>query len=441
MRKAMAFSLREAINIFQLLLIRGTGMLSFFLVNVLIARNFGPATQGIFQIGLGWVIVAATIGRFGQDQLMLRTAAECKAKNDICKVQRNLVASLALSIGALVLITVLTIVFIHWGSINGKSTDGTIFLSIMILAILPTGTLVIITETLRGWQKINLSIAWQGSLPQTALLVALAVIVFTIQNVNQTWVAFLYAMIFLLATVFAMKSWLKISGLKVSMPIRSELIQVSRSGFHFWLYGVLIYLVAWVDILILGYLDGPETVGRYAAVVRTGAILSAIAQICSTGSVARLAMLYAKGDFFAFTLIARSYFLVFAAASLPIAIILWIFPKEIMHIWGPQFVQSAPLLVIYGLFQLYQFVIGMSGSLVAVIGLEKKIAAIQAFNLVLKFGMIYIGHSLAGITGVVWASALSLFISNNVLLYVFFVKMREHGVQPLNFVFGVKPHD
>lgn len=435
----MAFSLREATNIFQLLLIRGTGMLSLFLVNVLMARVFGPTTQGVFQIGLGLVIVAATVGRFGQDQLMLRTAAECKAANDSGKVQRNLIASLALSFGALFLITLMTILFFQRDGVSQISAEGKTFLSIMVLSILPTGVLMIITETLRGWQKINLSIAWQGSFPQTAFLVALAVVVFTIQNLDQTWIAMLYAIVFILAAVFAMQSWLKISELKVSMPLWSELIQVLRSGFHFWLYGVLIYLVAWVDILILGYLDSPETVGHYAAVVRTGAILSAIAQICSTGSVAKLAMLYAQGDFIAFTLIARSYFLVFAFAAIPIAIVIWIFSKEIMYIWGPQFVQSSPLLVIYGLFQLYQFVIGMSGSLVAVIGLEKKIAAIQAFNLALKFAMIYIGYQLAGITGVVWASALSLFVSNNVLLYVFFVKMREHGIQPLNFVFGFKP--
>jgi O-antigen/teichoic acid export membrane protein len=424
----MTFSLREAANIIQLLLIRGTGMLSLFLVNVLIARNFGPATQGLFQIGLGWVIVISTIGRFGQDQLMLRTAAECKAEGNVDKVQRHLVASLVLSTGALVGATILAIGLLQSGLVQQVKSQSSAFISVMALAILPTGILMIITETLRGWQKINLAITWQGSIPQTILLVVLAFLVFLNQGLNQISVAATYPIVFALAACFAMQSWLSISELKLSRPFRLELRTVFLGGVHFWVYAILTALTAWIDMLILGLLDTPETVGRYAAIVRTGAVLGTAVQIISTGAVARLALLYADEKYIEFVKLFRTYFLFFAMGALLLAPVLILYPMKIMSMWGATSSSDYRLFMVYGAFQIVNFAFCLFGFVAIVMGLELEMATIQFGLFVFKIVSISLGDIFYGIEGAILASGLSLLFTNVLFVWAFLRLLAEKKI-------------
>jgi O-antigen/teichoic acid export membrane protein len=420
----MAFSLREAINIFQLLLIRGTGMLSLFLVNVIVARNFGPATQGLFQIGLGWVIVIATVSRFGQDQLMLRTAAEGKARNDIVQVNRHLSASLVLAVVALAVGTATALLFIQLGGFKIDGKNGALFLSIMVLAILPTGVLMIVTEAMRGWQKVSIAIAWQGGVPQTlVMLILLLTVLVNRPNslLNPIWTAVIYTTAFFAACLCACFAWIRIAKIAFGKPSISEISQKLKEGSHFWFYAILTSMIAWVDILLLGLLDSAEAVGHYSTIVRTGAVLGTIVQILSAGAIARLALFYAQADYKNFTSLFRSYFQFFAICAVPLTVIILIYPSQIMSIWGHNFASDDQLFLIYGSFQIINFATCLAGFTVVVIGLERKLVRMQVAMLIFKFGAIVALHNFMGLEGVVWAIGASLLLTN-LLTYRVFVK-------------------
>ena len=63
-------------------LARGTGILSIFAVNVLIAREFNAFDAGIFFLAFGLVAFLCTFGRFGIDMAIVRLIAQEESKGN-----------------------------------------------------------------------------------------------------------------------------------------------------------------------------------------------------------------------------------------------------------------------------------------------------------------------------------------------------------------------
>ena len=425
----------EAIMILQLLAIRGSGILALFLVNVAIARNFGPVILGLFQIGLALVIVGATVGRWGQDQLMLRTAAEAKATEDINYAHVQLKASLALACIFLTLGTTVALALVQAGLIKTQGSQSEAFFLIMMLAILPAGILMIVTEALRGWQKVNLSIAWQGSIPQSIFLVLVGAITLTVSK-NPLWIPVAYVFAYVIAAVFAYFSWVKISRQGTRAPSHTSLIRTFKHGQYFWLYAVLTSVIAWVDVFILSYLGNAEIVGNYSAVVRTGAILGTIVQIASAGAVGRLAVLYAQSDYAQFLRVFRFYFKLFLIGSIPLLLALLAFSDQLMTIWGLEYRDAGTQLMIYGGFQTVNFALCLAGFCAPVIGLERQLIIVQVIALIAKIVLIYVGYESAGIEGALFAAGTSLFIFNLLTVQILLAKLRQNGINGKQLLIG-----
>ena len=424
----MKFSFREIAGIMQLLLIRGTGMVSLFLVNIVIARNFGAATQGLYQIGLGWVIVMSTIFRLGQDQLMLRTAAECKAQNDFDMINRKLNASLVLGLAALVVGTAVALLLIRFNVLKVESGEGREFLSLMVFAILPTGVLMIVTETIRGWQNAMRAMVWQGSVPQTLVMLLLLLAVLITPQITSLFIAGIYVAVFAGSALCAWLTWRHICVCTFDLPRLSDVSVMIDKGWHFWIYSVLNSIISWIDILILGWVATPETVGHYFAVVRTGAVLGHIVQITSAGAVARLALYYAQMEYANFANLFRLYFRFFGICALPLAAILLMFPDKIMSVWGSHYESDTQLFLVYGGFQILNFIFSITGLTVVVMGLEQKLVFNQMGILAFKIFAIAMSYHFFGLPGVVWASGVSLFLTNLFVMQLFFGKLLDKGI-------------
>jgi O-antigen/teichoic acid export membrane protein len=425
----MKFSVHGLVAFGQLLLIRGTGMISLFLVNVIIARSFGPATQGLFQIGLSWVIVAATFFRLGQDQLLLRLAAECKSQDDIAQIDRKMNAGLVLALFSLAIGTCVAVLLIQFNLQKAEGENSVEFLSIMVLAILPTGILMIVTETMRGWQSINKAMTWQGSVPQTLVMAFLLVAVFATPILSSLWIAAIYVAVFSGAALCAWQVWRSMIRCAPTFPGWSDILLALTQGRYFWSYSILTAIVAWVDVILLGSVDTPETVGHYAAVIRTGAVLGTFVQIVSSGAVAKLALLYAKGDYDGFANLFRNFFKFFAIGAMPLTIFLFAFSEEIMSIWGNGFVYEKQLVLVYGGFQILNFAVCLTGFTVVVLGLERQLAFIQLASLVFKVLFIMVLHRLFGLSGVVWAAGISLLFVNLLTFIAFIRRMQQLGIR------------
>lgn len=402
---------RGYISVLQLLVIRGAGLLSLFFVNVVIARNFGPTVQGLFQIGLAIVIVVATVARLGQDQLMLRVAAEGKAVGDVKSTNNRLAASLTLGSIFLTLSTVVAIAAIYVGPIKNFGNQSQAFLAIMTLAILPTGILLIVTEATRGWQKINLSIAWQGSIPQSLFLILVITLIFAV-NGNSLWIPVVYVFAFAISAIFACVAWMRVIGFRLQLPSWANLKYTFSQGTNFWLYSVVTSAVVWVDVFILSYLATPEAVGNYTAIVRTGAAFGTIVQIGSLGAVSHLALLYAQNEYDKFGQYFRQCFYFIAIGSIPFASTALVFSAQIMSIWGSNYADLSTQFFVYLVFQSLNLSINIFVIVMAIIGLERTLLALQLFHLAFKAIFTYLAFLSFGLPGAVWVSGISLTLFN-----------------------------
>jgi O-antigen/teichoic acid export membrane protein len=424
---------KDIFAVLQLLVLRGCGLLSLFLVNVIVARHYDSATLGLFQIGLAWAMIMATVARLGQDQLMLRMAAEARPNNGLIEFHNTLSASMWLAFVTLLVGTCTAILLINWGPLRIEDSASAWFMCLMAISILPTGLLMIVTEALRGWQRINLSIVWQGSFPQTMTVVLVAAVALLI-NGNRNWIPVSYGVSFLSAALCAVTAWLFMSGLPLLWPKRHTMTIVFKAGLNFWIYAILTSVVSWIDVITLNALSDSQTVGEYSAIVRTGALLGTMVQVASAGVIAKMAMLYAKANYVEFADTFRRYFQLFAAAAIPLALLIVFFPTEIMSIWGKGHANDQNLFLIYAGFQVLNFMLCLTGFSVAVMRLEKQLVLIQLVALILKLVLIIIGYKLGGLAGVLWAAGLSLLAFNLLTGLIFTKNLQHHGVSLASLV-------
>ncbi|MBG1233233.1 lipopolysaccharide biosynthesis protein [Aestuariivirga litoralis] len=400
--------INSTIQLLRLLVIRAGGLLFLFLANVIISRSFGVDVLGQFQYCLALVMILSTVGRLGQDQFLLRAAAQAKAQGDA----NSITVKLASSLTALALpLAAATLALIAWLLVMQPAAPGRVAMQIvMALTILPLGILMVTSETMRGAQRVEASMFLQSFLPQALFLAALYALV-QWGGVRSAWIGAAYAASFAASVLATFAFWPTLAHAKSGGVFRATQ-QAWADGRHFWLAACLNAGTAWIDILVLGLIAGATDVGIYAAIIRTGALIGTFIMLVANPAVPKLAMLYAQKDMKRFISTFITYQALFAASAIPIAALFLIWPQNVLKIWGGEVTSASTAFMIYAAFQILQLFLALPGQLIAVMGLERELSRINGVAFVLKGLLLVAGYSLAGLEGAALGAGLSLLIGN-----------------------------
>ena len=164
----------------------------------------------------------------------------------------------------------------------------------------------------------------------------------------------------------------KVSGINILSVKRGmfnrDLLNYSLPIMFMSILGTVLH---WTDVIMLGYFTDPTTVGLYHPASRTAGIVRIILLSFSGIYGPLMAEMYAKRQNVEMNHLFKLVTRWITTFSLPFAILILLFPKKIMLIFGSQFLQGYPILMILVSAAFIQAVFGIGGTTLNMTGFPK----------------------------------------------------------------------
>jgi O-antigen/teichoic acid export membrane protein len=349
------------------------------LINITLGRYFGASITGTYYLVLGATMAAVTVSRFGIDLAAMRHLAPAWATGNNAVVDHIIRRSLVLNIATSAMVTCLVLAFspLIAKFFFGKP-DLVGHIRLMAMAIIPVTFLFLIGQLLRAMKAIRdsqlvnfvltpfvgcillSSVIWAGIQPSANLAILF--------YVTGAFSAFAVGSILL----YKRRRYIPESDAGQSGAISISLL---RPGSQLLWLGIMEYLFSWAAILIVGWYETEANVAVFAVAMRTAVMVGFIVRCVGVVVVPQFSTFYSRGDLKGLGQRARFGTRVSVVMTIPVAAVFWIFPSEVMSIFGSDFQAGSELLIILVVGQVINVVTGMVGFLLIMTGHE-----IQARN-------------------------------------------------------------
>lgn len=403
-------------------------LIGFALAKLLGAEDFGTYTY-IFS----WIMLLSVLASFGIDDLSVREVSKYQSNNNNNELRGFLRWSFLTVLGLSLLVSLLLYFVFQIFTLPGIEGHQSLF-SIALIAV-PVIALIHLSQgQLRGLAQVI-----PGKLPENIIrpIFLIVFIIIILVNGNSLTVndavigntiAFVIALLVSLTFLVKHSAGLFAGG-NIESAIDQRSMWVKSAPFFFFLSAIEI-INSRADILMLGILSDSMSVGIYGIAARlvdfipfvlmviNPVLAPVISKLYYSNSTRKLEVLYRKS--------ARITFFM----ALPVFVLLAVFGKEILSLFGSDFLPGYYVLIILGTSQLFNAFTGSVGNMLLMTGFEKETlisyGASVVLNILLNLWLIPI----YGIYGAALATAFSLFLSNLLMcIYVF----RKIGVSPLGW--------
>jgi len=408
-----------------------------YLFHIVIAKKLGPELFGVFILGFSIFKIGAMAAEFGLPQAILRFVPMYQADRDQAKTKGIVLSSIRIVLLAGGTLSSLMILFSRTVSIK-LFHDADIVKSLIPLALLlPLAAITsILTSATQGFKIMKIKVIVTEIFEPSARIIL--VLGLFLMGIRFEGVMASYAAAAIMATLLAWQYLKKVfpSIVERSLPPVYETGKLLSFTWPLFLLRFIGVLLLWTDTLLLGYFKSAEDVGIYTAVQRTvmaGSVMMAsintifspfISQLFHQHQLRRLNDLFKTVAKWTFTL------------SFPIYLALIFFAGPILSMFGQEFKNGAPALVILSLGWLVNSCTGSLGVMITMTGrpIINFSYAVGVFIINILLNWILIPRY--GIRGAAMATAISLALGNLVSLVTvrFLLKMhpyREDFLKPL----------
>jgi O-antigen/teichoic acid export membrane protein len=405
--------------------------------NIIITRTIGASDFGLFSLSMTVVNMGAIIPRFGLPQTITRFIAYYKGKGEDNKIpqvlKQALVFSFLFGIG-----TAILIYYIAPGiALNLFHREALSPIIRSLSPFVPFGISgMVLLAALQGLKQIKKQVI--------------------IQNFIWPLVRFTFIVIFF---IIGWKLYGLVAAVVLAVIIRFVVSLTAVSGhISFWktgpatlpirkllffsaplvLVNILAFALNWTDTLMLGYFRTPAEVGIYSIAWRLSMVIS-VPLVAFNNIFSPLAAEYiGKNDNHSLQTLLQTVDRWVLAASLPLAVILALFPNDILSIFGKEFKNGALILQILVLGQLINAATGPCGNVLTMKGLVWLNLVNSSILVIVNFILNLMMIPRYGIQGAALATAISLGLVN-IMRYLeveIFLKIAPYRISSLKpFIF------
>jgi O-antigen/teichoic acid export membrane protein len=380
-----------------------------YLFQIIVARHLGVELYGIFTLGLAVFSVSEMVAALGLHKGMVRFVSLYNREGDLGRVKGTVLTAIFLSCGGGIAAMLLLIAISGLVAGNVFHTPGlSKALAIFALGI-PFSSLTTVfifaTQGLRIMKyKVFVKDLWE-MLSRVVLVILLfmvgwrlfgAVAAFCLSIISGTFFSY-YFFRKAFASIFESKERAILEPKKL-MGFCWPLILAD--GFNL--------MEAWVSTFMLGFLETPESVGIFGAAFRTSLLIQGIlmsfnaifspiiAEQFHKKELARLKML--------FKMVTRWIF----SLSLPVAVLMIFFSREILTIFGQGFSDGAVVLAVLAGGQIINSFTGPLGVMIDMSGRSKFTLLNSVFHLSLQTGLCLVLIPRYGVLGAAIAKTVSI---------------------------------
>lgn len=327
-------------------MIRVLGTILGFAVSVIIARMLGADGSGVYYLALSVATIAATIGRVGFDNTVVRFVAlhasvqEWDAVKQVYGVAMKVVAAASLFLSAFLFLGA------GWISNNWFNKPYMeIPLTLAAVSILPLSLGMIQAESLRGLKFIPAS-QWIKTVFSSLMTLLILYPLVKIWGANGAVAAFSIATVFTGLAAWALwrRAWRQTAATN-GAPVDTQ--PVKRLFQSSWpLFGVVIagLVMQQTATIFLGVVGTADEIGIYSVANRITALLlfPLIAMISIL--TPKFSEMYRQGDLNGLKRLARQSSRMLTFVSVPVAMIIAIASEWVLALFGPAFASGASIL-------------------------------------------------------------------------------------------------
>lgn len=383
-----------------------------FATVVMITQAVGAELYGIFLLAFTVISIAGILCKAGLDNGVLRFVSMYKGQNDNAHIKGTILfslkATLVLSLGVGLLL------FLFSGTIADKifyKPELENIIKALIIVLPPVSLTTVFLSSIHGFQLIKYKVYVERFIQPISMLVLL-VILFSIGY--KLFGIILATIISSIIACFSAFYFL----IKIFPFYKREIVPVFENGkligfsVPLLFQNFLALLMQRIDLLMIGYFLASSDVGIYGAAAKvaiTGILVFAsfeatfapvVSEFYGRKEIKRMENL--------FKIVVKQTFTV----SFPIFLLMIIFAKPIMEIFGPSFISGAPCLIILSIGYLITSLTCGSGYILIMIGKPQ----IELLNsCILCIGNIVLNYILIpryGILGAAMATGTSIAVIN-----------------------------
>ncbi|MEW6119437.1 MAG: flippase [Pseudomonadota bacterium] len=401
----------------QSLLIQGTGALLLFLTEMLTAQLLGRQAFGQYSMAMAWVYILALLGTLGLNQALLKLVPAYEATGE-WGLLRGAIRRANLWAGTTATLLAVIAILILWALGSCCMDKALVPIFLVAIAIIPVQVFSSLRQAvLRGLHRIARALAPEFIL--RPILYGATLAAFALWAGTPGAVEALALYLASTCAAFMVGAYLQHRSLPAPVT-RHPATYRDREWFAVALPLLVIVglnlISTRIDIVMLGAFSRADEVGGYAAASRVADIV--VFGLAAANAVVApiIARLHATGGREALRRIVRRVAQGIALFTLPVALILALFGKPILGLFGEGFEDGYAVLLVLLAGQMINALAGPVGYLMAMTGHQvkaMKIVALSAASNIVLNGVLIPMH---GAIGAAVATATSVMIWNMMML-------------------------
>ncbi len=372
-------------------------------LSVVVARVLGPSQAGVFFVLLATLTGAATLGRFGTDNMALKWVA---TSSQLAGSRTTGLLWICTAFSTLTAVPLFWLVRWMIGShVAPASLSGTALVA--AASIVPAALSVAAGAVLRGAGKVaSGTIAELGSTPAIATLALLGYTVFAHAGLPQVVLA--YALGNLLTAAWSLplaaKQLTRDASLSRSHPALDVARGHGRQLSSMMGTSLMFYLLTWSPVLILGAVAPSAEVAYFNVAARLAAFITLIPSIQAAYLTPRFALLHYRGDLEDLNQLVqmstRRAVLVGGGLAAPILL----FPTQALLLFGSDYAPAEGALRVLTLAAVIVVSLGPVNGLLLTCGFEHFASLLNGISLTFAVVVMLMVASNGGAQGVAFVS-------------------------------------
>lgn len=402
------------------LVFRILGLFLGYIFTLMITRWYGAHTMGLYTLSITVLNIFVIIGVFGFDYSLVKFVADFNVNNKFDLIKKIYYQSLTISIPlGLLLSLILFFNASFFAKTIFKNEELIIFFQIVSLGILPLILLKINSAMFRGLKKIKVFSFFE--LVFIFLLSVIFLSIFYYFNFKNEVVIFTQIIAIYVAMIISYV-FLKKLFVKEKIYNRLDYKKLLNTSYPMLLTSSFGLLMSWTDVIMLGIMKSEVEVGIYSVVLKLATLTNITLIAINSIAAPKFSELYSQNDMKNLKKLVQNSTKIMFYSTLPIILILIIFPNLILSMFGEEFVVATTALWILIFGQFINVISGSVGNLLKMTGNEKIFQYIIFVSLVINIILNYYLISEMGINGAAIATSISLVFWN--VLSIIYVKIK-----------------
>jgi O-antigen/teichoic acid export membrane protein len=352
---------------FSYILIRGLGIVISYAFTVYITKTFGASVFGLFSIGISVFMIVSVIGRLGLDINLVKFFSIDENKDDIGLFYRTLMKSFLFSTIISIIIYELRFYITH-DLFKVPKPELIPYLNWILLSI-PLWSVILICSSVSRAQK---NIKWFAFISLVSRILFSFIALFILLSYVHEPIAVAKAHFYgiLITTIIAIThTTIGFKNIKVESQTNSW--QFIRESLPMMLSSSILIFLGWMDTFVMGVYETDDNVGVYNVCLKIATLTSFTLLAINSILAPKIAKSYNDNNTQLYKKLIRFSTKLNFLFSTTVIVIILVFNKFLLSIFGNEFVKGSSILYILCAGQIVNSFAGSVGIILQMIGKQK----------------------------------------------------------------------